>query len=304
MTSFSKIYVLGAGAIGSVYGALLSIKNNVVLIGRKAHVYAINKGGLSVFGDVNDVFHVKAETEIREIQRNTLILLTTKAHETAGAIKGVKKLLRKDTVVLIIQNGLGNECVVNKIVGDKAKVLRGVTMMAAEFLEPGKIKFWNGETVIEHNEVAEDIAKVFNECDLNTRLSTDMAREIWCKLIINCVINPLTALFRVRNHEIAAETLKDVRHEIVRECVQVAKAEGVSLPNDLEKLIDKKIVNYTNFSSMCQDILRGERTEIDFLNGKIVELGRKHGIHTPINETLVNFIKFLEGRRGGFSGKD
>lgn len=302
--SFNKIFVLGAGAIGSAFGALLSKKNDVVLIGRKAHVDAINSSGLSVSGDVNEVFNLKAETEIREIPQGTLIILTTKAHETADAIKDIKELLRKDTTILIMQNGLGNEEVVKKIVSEKAKVLRGVTMMAAEFFEPGKIRFWSGETVIEHGEAAEKIAKVFNECGLKTRLSENIAREIWCKLITNCVINPLTAIFRIKNFEIASETLKTIRHRIVKECVQVAKAEGINLPNNLEEEIDRKIVKYTNFSSMCQDILKGEKTEIDFLNGKIVELGRKHGISTPVNETIVGFIKFLEEKHNGLSGKD
>ncbi|MGQ9641115.1 MAG: ketopantoate reductase family protein [Candidatus Bathycorpusculaceae bacterium] len=302
--NFNKIYVLGAGAIGSIYGALLSRKNSVTLIGRKTHVDAINMDGLSVSGDLNEVFHVKAETEIREIPHDALIILTTKAHETSDAIKGIKRLLRKNTTILIIQNGLGNEKVVNKIVGDKANVLRGVTMMAAEFFEPGKVRFWSGETVMENDEVTENIAKVFNECGLKTRLTNDIARETWCKLITNCVINPLTVLLRVRNREIGSETLKAVRHEIVKECIQVAKAEGIRLPNNLEEEIDEKIAKYTNFSSMYQDILKGEKTEIDFLNGKIVELARRHGIPTPVNETLVSFIKFLEGKNSGFSRKN
>ncbi|MDI6690514.1 MAG: 2-dehydropantoate 2-reductase [Candidatus Bathyarchaeota archaeon] len=301
---FNQIYVLGAGAIGSVYGALLSRKNSVTLVGRKAHIDAVNSNGLCVLGDVNEVFHVKAETEIHEIPQKTLIILTTKAHETAEAIKSIKKLLRKDTAILIMQNGVGNEEAVNKIVGGKAKVLRGLTMMAAEFFEPGKVKFWRGETVIEINEVGENIAKVFNECGLKTRLSKDIVRETWCKLIINCVVNPLTALFRVRNFEIASETLKAVRHEIIKECIQVAEAEGICLPNNIEKEIVKKLAKYTNFSSMYQDILKGKKTEIDFLNGKIVELGRKNGIPTPVNEALVSLIKFLEGKSCGFSGKD
>jgi 2-dehydropantoate 2-reductase len=295
---------LGAGAIGSVFGALLSRKNDVTLIGRESHVKAINSNGLSVSGEVNEIFHVKAEKEIREIPKNTLIILTTKAHETGEAIKGIRKLLKKNTVILILQNGIGNEEIVNKIVGDKAQVLRGVTLMAAEFFEPGKVNFWNGETVIEYDEAAEKIAKVFNECGLKTRLSNEIEKEVWCKLITNCVINPLTAIFRVKNYEVASETLKAIRHEIVRECIQVAKAEGIILSNNLAEEIDRKIAKYTNFSSMCQDILKGEKTEIDFLNGKIVELGRKHGIPTPVNETLVAIIKFLEGKSCGLSGKD
>jgi len=302
--SFNKIFVLGAGAVGSVFGAFLSKKYDVTLIGRENHVKAINLNGLRLSGEVNEVFHVRAEKEIRVIPKNTLIILTTKAHESAEAIKGIKKLLKKDTVILIIQNGLGNEEIVNKIVGYEAKVLRGVTMIAAEFFEPGKVNFLNGETVIEYDEAAEKIAKVFNECGLKTRLSNEIEREIWCKLIINCVTNPLTAIFRVRNNEVISETLKTVRHEIVRECAQIAEAEGVSLPNNLLEEIDRKIAKYTNFSSMCQDILKGEKTEIDFLNGKIVELGRKHGIPTPVNEVLVAFIKFLEEKSYGISGKN
>ncbi|MEM3731807.1 MAG: ketopantoate reductase family protein [Candidatus Bathyarchaeia archaeon] len=302
--SFSKIYVLGAGAIGSVCGALLSRKNDVVLIGRKTHVEAINSQGLSITGDVNKVFYVRAETEIHEVPPKTLIILTTKAHEAADAIKGIRKLLRKDTTIFVLQNGLGNEDIVKQIVGAETKVLRGVTMMAAEFLEPGKIRFWNGETVIVHDDVGEEIAKAFNECGLKARLSDDMKREVWCKLITNCVVNPLTALLRVRNHEIASETLSAVRHAIVKECVQVAKAEGVNLPENLEEEVDKKIAKYNNLSSMCQDILKGEKTEIEFLNGKIVELGRKHGIQTPINEVLLGLIRFLEETKGGFSRKD
>jgi 2-dehydropantoate 2-reductase len=273
------------------------------LIGRKSHVNAVNLKGLTIFGDVKEIFHVNAATEIREIPQNTLIILTTKAHETANAIKGINKKLKNDTVILIIQNGLGNEETVKHITKRQCKVIRGVTMMAAEFFEPGKIQFWNGETVIQHNEIAENIAEVFTECGLKTRLSNDIISDIWCKLIINCVVNPLTALFNVRNCEIVSETLTEVRHEIVKECIEVAKAEGISLSNKLEEEVDEKITHYTNFSSMCQDIFKGEKTEIDFLNGKIVELGIKHGIPTPVNDALVSFIKFLE-EKNGFSRKN
>ncbi|MDI6904313.1 MAG: 2-dehydropantoate 2-reductase [Candidatus Bathyarchaeia archaeon] len=301
--NFNKIFVLGAGAIGSIYGALLSKRNDVTLIGNKTHVNAVNSKGLSISGDINEVFHLKADTEIREIPEKTLIILTTKAYDSANAIEGIKKLLKRDTVILILQNGLGNEEIVKRAVGDKAKILRATTAMAAEFFEPRKIRFWSGETIIEQDEAAEKIAEIFNKCMLKTSLSNDITKEVWNKLVVNCVINPLTALFHVRNCEIIADSLKSVRHEIVKECVEVGKAEKISFPEDLEEKIDKKISSYTNFSSMCQDIMKGKRTEIDFLNGKVVELGRKHHISTLVNETLVCFIKFLE-EKNGISRKD
>ena len=296
--SFNKIYVLGAGAIGSIYGALLSKKNDVTLIGNKAHMDAVNSKGLSISGDINETFYLKADTEICEIPENTLIILTTKAYDSTKAIEETKKLLKKDTVVLVLQNGLGNEEIVKRVAGDKAKILRAITTMATEFFEPGKIRFWSGETIIEQNEVAKRIAEIINGCKLKTRLSDDINREVWNKLVVNCVVNPLSALFQVRNCELVSDSLKTVRHGIVRECVKVGKAEGITFPKDLEERVDEKISNYTNFSSMYQDVMKGKKTEIDFLNGKVVELGRKHSIPTPVNETLVCLIKFMEEKNG------
>jgi 2-dehydropantoate 2-reductase len=296
--SFDKIIVLGAGAIGSIYGALLSEKNDVTLIGNKAHMDAVNSKGLSISGDINETFHLEADTEICEIPEKTLVILTTKAYDSAKAIERIKKLLKKDTIILVLQNGLGNEEVVKRVAGDKAKILRGVTAMAAEFFEPGRVRFSSGETIIEENEIAEEIDEIFAKCMLKTRLFNDINMEVWNKLVVNCVINPLSALFHVRNCELVSDSLKTVRHGIVRECVEVGKAEGITFPKDLEKKADEKISSYTNFSSMCQDVMKGKKTEIDFLNGKVVELGRKHNIPTPVNETLVCLMKFMEDKNG------
>jgi 2-dehydropantoate 2-reductase len=296
--SFDKIFVLGAGAIGSVYGALLSKGNDVTLIGDKAHIDAVKSNGLTIHGNINASFHLKADTEIQAVPEKTLIILTTKAYDSVKAIEKIKKLLRKDTIVLILQNGLGNEEIVKHATGDQVKILRGITTMAAEFFKPGEIRFWNGETIVEQDAIAEKIADLFNKCVLKTTLSNDISKEVWNKLVVNCVVNPLTAIFRVRNREIVTESLKPVRHQIVKECILVGKAEGMTFPQDLEERIDKELSNYKNFSSMYQDITKCNRTEIDFLNGKIVELGRKHHISTPVNETLVYFIKFLEEKNG------
>jgi 2-dehydropantoate 2-reductase len=292
--SFQKIFVLGAGAIGSAYGALLSQKNDVTLIGRRTHVEAINRNGLVLSGNVNHRFLVKAETIVKEIPLDTLILLTTKAHDITEAVASLKPLLRKDTVLLVLQNGLGVKALVEKVTENKAEVVRGLVTSAAEFFEPGKISFWQGETLLEPVQTSERIAQVFNESGLKTRIVKDIREELWKKLIINCVVNPLTAIFRVRNNAIMVDSLRWIRHEIIRECVAVGKAEGIRFQENLEELIEQKIAGYTNYSSMCQDILKGKKTEIDFLNAKIVELGKKHGIPTPVNETLVGLVRFLE----------
>jgi 2-dehydropantoate 2-reductase len=296
--TFDKIFILGAGAIGSVYGALLSEKNDVTLIGNKAHVEAVRAKGLSIAGDTRRTFHTQVATKIEDIPERSLVVLTTKAYDSAEAVKEIRNSLKKDTVILVLQNGLGNEEIVKTIVACKAKVLRGITKMAAEFLKPGSIRFWHGETIIESDDESREIVSIFNASGLESRVSEHIDTDVWTKLVVNCVVNPLTAIFRVRNSEIWEASLKNVRHSVVRECVETAEAEGITLPRNLAERIDKRVAGYTNFSSMYQDTARGKRTEIDFLNGKIVELGKKHDIQTPVNETLVSMIKFMERKNG------
>ena len=122
----------------------------------------------------------------------------------------------------------------------------------------------------------------------------DIKKDVWKKLTINCVINPLTAILQVRDYQIVVPELYKLRDVIVQECSEVARAEGIEFEEGLRKAIDKEISGLGNYSSMQQDLMKGRETEIDFLNGKIVEIGKKHGIQTPITETLVALIKFLE----------
>lgn len=295
--SFRKIFVLGAGAVGSSLVALLSRKNAVILIGNKAHVDAINSTGLVLEGDVTGKFSLKTETRIKDVPPNSLIILTTKAYDLARAVASFKHRLKEDTVILVLQNGIGIKELVQEIVKNEVKVVRGLILMAAEFFEPGKITLWNGEIIVEGSEIGVRIAEMFRESGLRTQVSEDILHEEWNKLVVNCVVNPLTAILRVRDNEIAADSLKEIRHKIVEECVQVGKAEGISFKPDLEGIVDRKILGYSNFSSMYQDIFKRKETEIDFLNGMIVKLGKKHGIPTSVNESMVELIKFLEAQK-------
>jgi 2-dehydropantoate 2-reductase len=212
------------------------------------------------------------------------------------AVKRIKPLLKKDTVILVLQNGLKIKQLIQRLVGAEIEVVRGLALLAAEFLEPGRITFWNGPTVIERTKTGEEIAALLRKSGIKVTVTEEMEKEEWSKLIVNCVINPLTAVLRVRNNEIGADSLKAIRHRIVEECVRVGNAEGMSFEPGLQADIDRKIRGYSNFSSMCQDIIKGKKTEIEFLNGKIAELGKKHGIQTPVNETLVSLIRFMEAK--------
>jgi 2-dehydropantoate 2-reductase len=293
-----RVIVLGAGAIGSYYGALLSKKSDVLLVGRPPHIEAINSKGLTLSGEVNGVFKVKAAAEVEEVPAGSLILLTTKAHDSAEAVRSIKSRLGRDIVILVLQNGLGNEETVRGVVGGGAEIIRGLATSGVEFSEPGKIAVrLVGETVLGRSRTGERIADLFNKCGLKTRLTENMPFEVWSKLAMNCVINPLSAILRVPDKEVAADSLRGLRRGIFEECVDVGNAEGVRLDMSLLEGLERVIPTYENYSSMCQDIVKGKRTEIDFLNGKVVDLGRRHGIPTPANEVITSLIKFLEVKR-------
>ena len=225
-----------------------------------------------------------------------MIILTTKAQDAVKSVSKLKPLLRNDSVLLVLQNGLAIKELIQEVIGDAVEVVRGLVLMAAEFLKPGKITFWQGSTIIERTKTGKRIQALFKENGLETRLTPEIKKEEWNKLIFNCVINPLSAVLRVKDNEIEAPAIKEIRHRIVEECSLVAKAEGIHLGHSLGNEIDRKIKGYTNYSSMYQDVVKGKKTEIGFLNGKIVELGRRHGIKTPVNETIGGFNQILGGK--------
>ena len=290
-----NIIVLGAGAIGSLYGAKLSKINDVILISRQAHVDKIANNGLKIAGLENKTYRLKAVTKIQKIYNNTLILLTTKVYDTEKAVKGIKNLIKEDTKILCLQNGLNSENIVKSIVGKKCLVLRAITNFGAFFLKPGIVQYSNyGYTAIEKSPISKDIAKNFTECGLNAYVSKNIKVDIWKKLIFNCVLNPVTAILRIENRGIADEKLNPLKKLIVDECLRIAKIDRVKFRMDFVKIINKTFKNSRNISSMQQDLIKGNPTEIDYLNGAIIKLGKKYKIKCPVNGALVTIVKEME----------
>ncbi|MDP6600048.1 MAG: 2-dehydropantoate 2-reductase [Candidatus Woesearchaeota archaeon] len=287
-----KIIILGAGAIGSLYGAKLSKLNDVTLVGRQKHVNKINKDGLKIVGIEEDTYKLKATAKIENIENNTLILLTTKVHDNKKAIDTIKDLIKKDTIILCMQNGLYSENIVKDIVGDRCLVLRGITNVGATFLEPGKVQFSTlSSTKIENSNISKELAENLDKCGLKCSVSENIKQDIWKKLILNCVLNPVSAILKVENGKIADENLNPLKKLIVDECLKVAEKDDVRFDIDFVKIINDVVKDSRNLSSMYQDVLKGKKTEINYLNGAVVELGKKYGIKCPVNEALVMIVK-------------
>jgi 2-dehydropantoate 2-reductase len=296
-SGFGKIIVLGAGAIGSYYGAMLSRRFSVLLVGREPHVAAVREHGLLVSGAVEGTFRLEAATTLEPLLEDSLLIVTVKACDLKAAVEANRDIIRDDTTILLLQNGLGNEAVATSALGPGVQVVRGLANTGVEYAL-GRISVKHtGETILPMSRVGEWIRDAFASCGLETRLTDRMDYEVWRKLTMNCVINPLSAILKVPDGDVAAEPLRALREGIAEECIAVAAAEGVTLEPTLPAEITGAAASYTNLSSMCQDILRGRRTEIGFLNGRVVELGRLHGVATPFNETVTGLIRFMEGKK-------
>ncbi|PKK81565.1 MAG: hypothetical protein CVT47_01775 [Thermoplasmata archaeon HGW-Thermoplasmata-2] len=321
-----KIAVLGAGAIGSLFGAYLSRFCDVLLVGRREHVEAVNAAGLQITGVTDRVFEVKAAEKIPD-ENFDLIIITTKAYDTEKAALSVPPKLRSKALFLSLQNGLTNYEALRRHVPEK-NILLGITAQGATFLEPGHIEHAGaGETTIgapcksaaqaHENDVAL-IAELFNDAGLPCRVSGAVMRDVWTKAAINSAINPVTAITGLRNGEMLdVEPLARLCESIAKESAEVARAaggaaSGVALDKEfsqenseqvLSKITRRNIVpkltkilieTAANKSSMLQDIERGRRTEIESINGEIARVGAVHGVPTPLNNAIAALVKGIE----------
>ena len=297
-----NIAVFGAGAIGSLFGGFLSTQHNVILIGRKPHITAIQRNGLQIYGETDLQIKLPAVDEITNInEKIDVLLLTVKSYDTKEAIQQAHKIITNNTIVLSLQNGLNNIETIKNVVPEN-QIIAGVTTHGVVFQKPGVIHHTGkGTTVIgaidtSQKPMVTNIARLFSTVGITTTISNDIYQEIWKKAIINSSINPLTTIFSCKNGYLKKnKILEHIVKKICIESTQVAQAQGIILTEE-EMISDTfEVVTKTadNFSSMYQSVLKGSRTEINEINGKIMEYGTEKKVDTPLNSVLVTFIKQL-----------
>ncbi|MEM4446933.1 MAG: 2-dehydropantoate 2-reductase [Candidatus Jordarchaeales archaeon] len=300
-----KIAVLGAGAIGSLFGGMLAKSGvDVVLIGREKHVKAIRNNGLRIEGE-RETFTVKVEafTNVLDVGKVDVVFLTVKAYDTKNAAADAKHLMRKDSIVVCMQNGLGTEKEAAEVLGEK-NILRGITSEGAQLIEPGVVRHTGrGESFIgppfgPPPEGAEKVVELLRMAGFNAAFTNNIEREVWGKVLVNAGINPLGAITGLRNGEIVEnKLLLEVMKKIISEGEEVATKHGIRfLEKPFEKAVKIARMTARNKNSMLQDLEKGKRTEIDYINGAIVVYGEKYGVKTPINFTVTAIVKTLEAK--------
>jgi 2-dehydropantoate 2-reductase len=301
-----KIAVIGAGAMGSVFGGMLAQGGQEVTlidVWREA-VEAINSQGLRVeekSGETRTI-RVRATTDPADVGPVDLVLVFVKCYHTEDAMRQAAPLLGPETAVLSLQNGWGNAPRIAAIVGG-VRVLVGVTYHSATVLGPGHVQHaGRGMTFIgELNGTMSDrlqrVAGAFNAAGIEVTPTPEVLQQIWSKLALNVCTLPTSALLRFYAGQlIQHEGTLNLMRALLREVIAVARAQEITLDFDerweaitglLERASGAK-------ASMLQDVEKGRRTEIDVVNGAIVDAGRRLGIPTPYNDAMCWLVRSLE----------
>ncbi len=263
---------------------------------------AVRERGLTLRGDARRLVRIEARERVEGVEPPELLIITTKAYDTEEAVRKCRLLAGRNTMVLTLQNGLGNLELLRAWKGSNA--FGGTTTFGACLVVPGQVRVSGlGQTVIGADlnpEGAKRICRMFRRSGLPAKTCPDSHSAIWSKVAVSASINPLTAVLRIENGQLLlSEPTLRMMNEVCREAVSVGTASGITINPTATTRLVSSVARSTagNRSSMLQDVERGRRTEIEQINGAIWRLGERLGSPAPLNMALWAMVSALE-RRG------
>ncbi len=303
----TNIAVVGAGSVGCFYGGLLAkAGHKVTLIGRPIHVKEINANGLRVeLADSNEIIRLNASTEMTDISEADLVLVCVKSPDSRQTAIAMKPHLKPDALVLSLQNGVDNCQRLQKELTQTC--FATVVYVATGMQGPGHVKhFGRNELILgdvtlsgKFDQHLNQVASLLNEAGIKTDVAKNINLALWSKFLVNCTYNGISAIGQISYGNMAkVPEILNLIESITKEVLSIANQEGVSIAlEDAMKMNERIFITMNGQkSSTAQDLARHKPTEIDYLNGYIVNKGREYGIPTPFNETILSLVKLLERR--------
>ncbi len=304
-----KIAVLGGGgAMGGLFGGYLArAGEDVVLVDvSQQSVDAIERDGLAVEEKDGSTatIRVKASSRPKDVGPVDLIVNFVKCYHTEAAIASASPMLGRDTAILTLQNGWGNADRIAAVAG-KSRVMVGLTYHSGTLVGPGRVKHSGigithvGELDGSRSQRLETAVAAFRNAGIETNSSSRIVDEIWKKLALNVCTLPTSALLHFPAHElIHHDGTMSLMEGLLAEVVAVAKAQGINMDqaerwHAITSLLKQAIGAR---ASMLQDLEAGRQTEIDVVNGAIVEAGRRNSVATPLNDAMVWMVKSLQAK--------
>ncbi|MDY6308627.1 MAG: ketopantoate reductase family protein [Oribacterium sp.] len=301
-----KIAVIGAGAMGSIYGGHLSLHHEVYLIDRNQTVVdTINEKGLTLQEDGEDhLYHPKAVISSQGISDVDLIILFVKALFSRDALRENQNLIGKDTYVLTLQNGSGHEDILSEFVPEDHIVI-GTTEDNGAVLEPAHVRHGGvgntniGMLVEDVQEELPRLKEAFDACGFRTHVHDNIQQLIWNKLFTNVSLSAVTAVLQTKMGFIASDVYAlNMTKMLLHEAVTVAHALGLSADEDelLKEITKVSSGSPEGITSIAMDLHRARRTEVETISGSVVRAAKKTGVPVPCHEFLVNMVHAMEDR--------
>ena len=306
--SYQKIYILGAGAVGCYFGGMLARANHdVTFIARPERAGALNSLGLEMDCKAfHETVRVKASSDLSTLRDADLVLLSVKSLDTGQTLAQVKSILPSTAVILSLQNGVANIDIASNMIANP--VYAAVVYVAAGMVGQSTMKHHGrGELLVgslgaispADNENLEEICKLFEGASVPCSIAPQIKRDMWLKFLVNCSFNAISGIGQISYGEmVKSPSIVKLIEEITKEFLAIATLEDVKISMSEALAANDSIATtmVTQVSSTAQDLARGKMTEIDFLNGYIVELGKRYGVPTPYNESVHALVKMMESK--------
>lgn len=301
-----RIAVIGAGAMGSIYGGHLSLNHEVYLVDtNQAVVDHINQNGLTIQeGDRDVVYHPTAVTSTEGLKPVDLIILFVKSLFSEAALSGNRGIIGEHTYLMTLQNGSGHEDILSKFVPENQIVIgttedNGAVLAAGYVRRGGEGKTNVGLLVSDMDGFLPRLKEAFDSCGFCTQIHANIQQLIWNKLFTNVSLSALTGVLQVPMGYIAGnEHAWTLAKRLIHEAVLVAH--GLGLKADEEEITEKVRQTSLNspegITSICADLRDGRRTEVNTISGSVVRASKKCGVPAPTHEVIVELVHALEDK--------
>lgn len=301
-----KIAVIGAGAMGSIYGAMLSSACEVYIIDKnKEVVETVKANGLKIEyeGKVKH-YYPKITDDANKVGKVDLIILFVKSTSSKVALESNKELIGSDTKIMTLQNGAGHEDLLKEFV-NRDRIIIGTTEDNGSVVEPGYVKRGGtGVTNIgliskDKTDTLDKIRDIFNKSGFNVKIHSNIKKLIWDKLFINTSLSVVTAILQVDMGYIYSNKYAwNMTRKLIHEANITANAMGLKFKEEdiIEKVKLTSINNPKGYTSLRSDIENNRKTEVETISGAVIKEAKNNGIEVPIHEFVVNMIHAMENK--------
>ncbi|MEO2082416.1 MAG: 2-dehydropantoate 2-reductase [Desulfurobacteriaceae bacterium] len=308
-----KFVIFGAGGVGGFYGGLLArCGHEVVFIAREKHLGAMKEKGLTVKSFKHGEWTVKENNRVKftdnpkEAGKADVVLVCVKSYDTEKVAPLIKEMLKEDSVVVSVQNGIENEEILAEYLG-KEKVLGATAFVGTYVKEPGVVVHEAaglleiGELSGKISERVEKLVEEMKKCGIEARVSRDIRYTLWKKLVWNVAFNPYSVITGATVGEILSlPESREIVKALMEECYRVAEAYGVKLkPSIMEKYLKSSPDLKDYKTSMLLDFERGKPIELEGITGALIRKAEKAGVDVLYNRCVYGTVKLMIAKRNG-----